>query len=237
MTLFPLRPYSSYSIPVTRPIPGPDGIVPAGNPYGTITYWEYPRELVGPQYNVNTRTSPDGTPDNTFKTIEAAATKRYSNGWQFMASYSATKKDIPIAASNPNQEINTRDQSWEFTSRISGAYRFPYEITASANFENRSGNPQAPNFLFRGGATIPSISLNTAPLGSFRLPTTNVLDVRVQKAFAVYRAHRLTTRLNIYNVMNANTVQSWTTRLGPNYLRPSTILPPRIAELSVSYSF
>jgi len=36
-----LRPFGAYSIPITQPIPGPNGVVVAGNPLGTITFYEY----------------------------------------------------------------------------------------------------------------------------------------------------------------------------------------------------
>ena len=37
----------------------------------------------------------DPSADAKYKSVEVAAVKRLSNRWQFMASYSATKKDRP----------------------------------------------------------------------------------------------------------------------------------------------
>jgi hypothetical protein len=37
--------------------------------------------------------------------------------------------------------------------------------------------------------------------------------------------------------MNVNTVTAQTVASGPNYLRPTSIVPPRIAEFSISYAF
>ena len=56
-------------------------------------------------------TSPGGTPEQTFKTIEMAGTKRLSRGWTFNASYSATKKYIPVvefAFNDPQRACTTR---------------------------------------------------------------------------------------------------------------------------------
>ena len=43
--------------------------------------------------------------------------------------------------------------------------------------------------------------------------------------------------LNIYNVLNINTVLTVTELSGRNFLTPRTIASPRIAEFSVSYTF
>ena len=47
----------------------------------------------------------------------------------------------------------------------------------------------------------------------------------------------MSLRVNVFNVMNINTVLTRTLLSGPDYLRPTSITPPRIAEVSVSYSF
>jgi hypothetical protein len=44
-------------------------------------------------------------------------------------------------------------------------------------------------------------------------------------------------RFNVYNVLNANTTQSWNNRSGATFLNPLTILPPRIAEFGAALSF
>ena len=75
-------------------------------------------------------------------------------------------------------EFNTGDHTWEWLARLSGVYMLPARVSLSANYDHRSGNPQARQVLFRGGTTIPSITLSVDPLGTLRLPNTNVVDVR-----------------------------------------------------------
>ena len=91
-----LRPYETYNVPVTRPDPGPDGV--AGNaddPGSSFTYWEYPTTLSGRAFErfmlIN-----DPQADQTYKSIDIALFKRLSNSWQLLASYSATKINVPI---------------------------------------------------------------------------------------------------------------------------------------------
>ncbi|MBI2187067.1 MAG: TonB-dependent receptor [Acidobacteria bacterium] len=91
-----LRPFEAYTIPVTNLDPGPDGRPGTADDPGTsVTYWEYPASLAGRTFQQPMLVS-DSRADQTYKSFEVAASKRLSNRWQMMASYSATKLDIPI---------------------------------------------------------------------------------------------------------------------------------------------
>jgi hypothetical protein len=89
----------------------------------------------------------------------------------------------------------------------------------------------------RGGRTIPSITVNAEPVGSRRLPNTNQLDLRAEKSFSFGKSQKLAARINIFNALNANTVLSTIRLSGPSFLLPTDIMPPRIAEFSLSYTF
>jgi hypothetical protein len=215
-----------------------------------ITYYEYAPGLVGQAFERTIYTN-DPAIDQTFKSFEVAVNKRYSNGWQLYASHTATKKNVPFfvgtmiteidaltegARKNPNAEINSTDTTWEWNSKISGSYQLPYGIRFGGNYQIRSGRPFARTHLFTGGQTIPSIVLNAEPFGTQQLPNIHLVDVRGEKTFAI-GGKRLITRISLFNALNASTVTSLNTRSGANFLRPSAIIRPRIAELSASYSF
>jgi hypothetical protein len=112
----------------------------------------------------------------------------------------------------------------------------PAQVSLSANFGHESGAPEARQVLFRGGQQTPTMVLNVEPIGSLRLPNTNVLDIRVDKAFLLQR-HRVALRVNLYNALNANAVLTRTLRSGAAYLRPTSILAPRIVEVGLTYAF
>jgi hypothetical protein len=231
----------TYTIANTRPDPGPDGRVgTTDDPPGKfLTWWEYPRELVSFANQLNTLVG-DPNATETFRTAEFTATKRLSNGWQVLASYSATKSNIPVAAEsniNPNVEINTANNTWEWLFRASSAYVLPYNVMVSGNFEHRSGDVQTRTVSLTGGGTIPSITLNAEPIGFLRLPNLNTFDLRFSKRFDVGQGRRLEGQINIFNVTNANTVTARTVLSGANYLRPTAILPPRIVDFNVAYTF
>lgn len=244
-----LRPYDTYSIPITNPDPGPDGVRGTADDPGTfITYYEYPVALRGAAFQAPTVVN-DPKANQTYRTIEVALAKRLSNNWQFMASYTATKKNIPLPANvgggnspafntvDPNSELFAADNTWQLGGRLSGSYMFPRDVLVSANFAYQNAEPAARTALFRGGRTIPSITLKVEPLSTNFRPSVSILNMRVEKRISVGRGQTAAVRLNIYNTLNANTVTNSVVQSGPNFGRVTAILPPRLAELSVSYSF
>lgn len=239
------RAWTDYNVTLTKPDPGPDGKVgTTDDPGTTITYWEYPTTLAGSAFQVPELSNPPGA-NQSYKSIEFAAIKRMSKGWQFQASYSATKIHMPITAAtanaladyNPNAFINTANNTWEWGLKVSGTYVFPFQIATSAFFNSLSGVPQARTVLFTGGRTIPSIVLNVEPLGSLFLPTTNTLDIRMEKTLTLPKSGKLTVRATIYNATNINTITARTVQSGANYLRPTAFVPPRFFEFGASYNF
>jgi len=231
-------PYSAYSVAITNPDPGFDGVRgTADDPGRNITYYEYPTTLSGVS-NQSTRLV--GWPgQQTYKTIEFAATRRLSRGWQFNTSWVATKIDQPFTdeqALNPNSEINTALNYWEITSKVSGGYMFPW-FGVSADYQHRSGTPQAPQFQFSGGTTIRNLVVNTQPVGSIALPNTNLANIRLTRQFALGGGRSIQARFDFFNVTNSNFVTSRNLREGSTYLVPSAIILPRILQIGVSFKY
>jgi hypothetical protein len=254
-----LRPYDAYNVPVVQSDPGPDGV--RGNtddPSVNFTYYEWAPALNGRAFELFTRVN-DAKADQKYNSFDIALSKRLSNKWQLTASYSATKRNVPLmytdltapastaagefngnvesAPLNPNNEINTSDQNWEYTWKLSGVYQLPFGILTSANYEARSGYPWARQVRFTAGRTIPTITLNVEEIGSRRLPVSNQLDVRFEKTIAMPMGQKLAVRANIFNFLNSNTVLDVTRLSGPNFNRPSSIMDPRIVEVGFTYSF
>jgi hypothetical protein len=244
-----LRPFEAYNIPITNPDPGPDGRRGTADDPGTsVTYWDYPAALAGRAFQEPMLINDPGS-DANFKSVEVAASKRLADRWMFMASYSATKQHIPfipntaggrtvlLTTFDPNAEINGADNSGEWLGRVSGAYLFPADVQVSANFEHRSGDPWGRSVSFAGGRQIPSLTVRVEPIGTRRLPNLNLLHLRAEKSFRLRQGQKMALRLNLYNALNVNTVLTVTQLSGRNFLRPRTIVPPRVAEFGVSYGF
>jgi hypothetical protein len=252
-----LRPFGAYNIPITNPDPGPDGLVGTGDdPGSSITYFEFSPALGGRRFEQFMPVN-DANVDQSYRGFEVAITKRLADRWQLMGSYAATKMDIPVykelamgsfvsgsfdsaseaANLTPNDEINRDINAWEWNGKLMGSYIFPLDIQVSANYEHRSGDIFARQVRFTGGQTIPSIVLNAEPIGTRRTPNLNLVTFRAEKTFPMFDAHRLAVRVNLYNALNASTATVLEQRSGADFLRPRSILPPRIAEISASYTF
>ena len=151
-----------YNIPISSPDPGPDGRPGTTDDPGTVvTYYDYPAEYAAASFQQPMLIN-DARSNQSYRSIEAAASKRLSNRWQFMGSYSATKSRIPyvqntsgvgdfivpglavfLTTYDPNAEIFAANHTWEWLGRASGSYTFPKAVLVSAHFENRSGIPFA----------------------------------------------------------------------------------------------
>ena len=235
------RPYEVFNIPITNRDPGPDNITGNVDDPGTfVTYFDYAPEYAG-RANQQPTLINDPNAEQSFKSFEIAASRRMANRWQFMASYSATKLHVPYVSNtggglavdltsfDPNAEINTLDESWEWLTRVSGAYVFPWDIQFSTNFEHRSGTPQARTVSFTGGKQITSITLRVDPIGSLRLPHLNILHFRVEKAFNLLVAEAGAAGERLQRGQHQHDAARPV--VSGRYLR-RRITPPRIAELS-----
>jgi hypothetical protein len=238
------RPYEVYSIPIRSADPGPDGRVGSGDDTGNvITWYDYPKELAGVAFQQVTYVN-DARANEHYSAVETAVSKRLSNNWQLQASYTATKKHIPLTPNedtfntqDPNAEIFAADNTWEWLARVSGSYLFPYGIVASARFEHRSGMPWARTAILDGGTQIPNITVRVEPLGSQRLPNINLLSLRGEKRFGLPRGQQVHLRMNLHNLTNTTVPTSVNTLSGSTYGVLTGQVLPRIVNFEVEYKF
>ncbi len=240
----PLRPYGVYSIPISNLDPGPDNVLNTSDDTGkVITYFDYAAAYAGLAFQqvmfVN-----DDKANKEFTTMEFALSRRLADNWQFQASYTATKIHVPLVANaaelnsqDPNAEIFSADNTWEWQARASGSYLFPYGIHFSANFEHRSGIPYARTAVFRGGVRIPNLTLRVEPIGSRRLPNINILHIRAEKRLALPRGQNLSVGVNVFNATNAQTATAITATSGPSFGVVTGRLLPRYLEFQTQYRF
>jgi hypothetical protein len=246
------RPYDVYTLPITNPDPGPDGVAAtADDPGRTITYYDFPAAYAGARFQEPMLVN-DAAANQSYRSAEFAVTRRLANRWHMYASYSFTKRNIPLVPNagtltgvtinvntvDPNAEINNDDRTTEWMGRVQGSYIFPFDITTSVNYEHRSGEPQRRTVILTGGTQIPQITLPAEQLGSvWRLPAINLVDVNVQKTVRLRSGHSATIRMNVFNLLNANTMTGRTMQSGANFGTITGILLPRIGEVAVSYKF
>jgi hypothetical protein len=247
----PLIPYSAYNIPITRPDPGPDGAVGTSDDPGTnLTYYDYGTQYRGAQFQGIMVADPDPKNNSNFKTVEFTATRRLSNKWQMLASYSITKRHVPFAAGsqvNPNTEINVLDDTKVWIGKLSGSYFFPKGVLGGFSYNIRSGDRLARQVLLQGGTLVPTLVVNAELPGSLSLDPVGLLDLRASKRFGLGGGRVFEARLDCFNALNASPVQSIVVRAS-NTFRNATasasggqngtgLTPPRIFQFGGEFSF
>ncbi len=237
-----LRPPAAYSNAVTVPDPGPDGRPSTADDTGrTVTYYNYPTALSGRAFERSMRIN-DPAGNQSYKSLDVGVNRRLSRRWQVAGGYSATKTHAPlgggavVAADNPNAEIFVADDTWEWLGHLSGSYLLPADVTVSTVYEHRSGTPTARTANFTS-TVLGTLSLRVEPIGSIRLPDTRSVDVRAEKSFNLRNQQKARLRVNLYNVFNSNTVTTSTLSSGAAFNRPTAIMGPRVAELSLVWQF
>lgn len=146
---------------------------------------------------------------------------------------------------NPNNLINnTKGPGYfdrTYVLKTSGSYVLPGDVQVAAVFKAQSGTPYA-RVVTRGsdvdGAPLNqgSVTVFAEPRGSRRFPTVKILDLRIAKSFQVQR-YKLEAILDIFNVVNVNTILSINGNTGSQFGAPLGILGPRVVRLGARLSF
>lgn len=159
-----------------------------------------------------------------------------------------------IAATNPYCRTET---PWLTQVKGLAAYTIPViDVQVSGTFQNTPGaivnssgqvSSLSANFVIPNAAVAPSLGRNlsggsrnvvvnlTAP-GEVYGDRTNQIDFRVAKIFR-YAGTRAQIGLDIYNLTNNNTAQTYQQTFGSSWLNPTSILQPRFVKISMQFDF
>ena len=228
----------------TNPVYEP---VPFVNPVTgeTITVYSRPENSV--RYFL--LTNPEGL-YRRYDGLEVSLNRRFLNQLALSASfvYSKTRGNAPNTReedhfvdflTDPNQLINFTGHvvndptfAWKF----SGIYNLPYGLNLGFFYRHESGDTWEPlvelhDVVEQGGVIF------GLPRGSYRLPSQNILDLRIEKQFEILSGQfRITA--DIFNVFNAAYVTSveadWES---DSYGQPTSFTGPRVIRLGLRYTF
>ena len=172
---------------------------------------------------------------------------------------SRTRIEGVSVSTNPNNLINAEgpvtgqlgDRPHQF--KLTGTYILPwYDIGLAGNINSQSGaavTRQVNTTLTVGGTT----SVNVEPLGSTRLDTRTVMDLRLFRTVN-FGARSLDVAVDFNNIWNANTVWDVRTLSGtiglrqngdptgvintvPQFLSPAQVYGPRNIRFNVAFRF
>jgi len=232
---------------------GPDGVRGNGDDVGAVTAYDLEREYLGKNQFVGL--NPEGAV-RRYKAVEFTGTKRFSQNWQLFSSFVISQAEGNIgngyiqtqnspAFNNPNSRINEYgildlDSTYQF--KIGGNYTFPYEISVGGFFTHLTGYPYTRQLRVSTDIdgrplNVGNITIYAEPLGSRRLSDENLLNISVEKGFTLGGGHRLSLRLDGFNIFNENTVIGQFDLSGNRFDSITRIIPPGYWRIGARYSF
>lgn len=165
---------------------------------------------------------------------------------------------------DPNNNINRADNYLNLDStyvfKVDSTYELPWKLSTSINFQHYTGYPIQP-VAFLGGDTfldpIPSDPLHQStklnqgseqiilqPAGGVRLPSVNLLDLRIARDFKVGERFTIKPLIDLFNLTNSQTVISLNQTLpsafndpSSTYLLPNNTINPFIARFGLKIDF
>ena len=202
-------------------------------------------------------TNPDGM-FSRFNGVVLHVNKRMAHNWQLSSSLvvGSSKGRVgsshrPVQANqsglandfglNPNDFVNTDhgligDRTAAFKTQL--LVRLPWETQLGASYTWQSGRPWARMVV------VPDLGIFTRILaepidGRRRLPSTSLLDLRVQKEFGLRGRARLALLADVFNVFNDNAYEWVENQLGTaaNFGKPAGHIAPRRVMLGARVVF
>jgi hypothetical protein len=245
VTINTLRPYSAWSVPITRRDPGPDGLLGTADDAGRVTFADYSAAYRGAGF-VNTQIV-NGTNDDRFHAVEATLTKRFSSRWTGQVSYFAVKNHRWLASvfNSPNDEFYPLDDTWSWAGNVNGTYRMPGDVSLSGFLQSKNGLKGQRTYIFRqvdpdGGPAIAqngNTTLRLEPYGKHQLSAQNILNLRASKDLSLGGGRRLDIDFDVFNVLNAATPTAANFQSGPSFGYITGVIPARIARLGARFRF
>jgi hypothetical protein len=184
--------------------------------------------------------------DSHFNGFDVTFNKRFTDGWMLMGGLSHGKNVGDTFGvsdlNNPNftfrRGVIGDDVPWAF--KLAGIYDLPLGIRLSGNVQHFTGFPESVSVLVTSASarlTQVNQSLRVEPRGTNRLPNNNLVDLSLRKIFQVQERMRTEVVMDIFNLLNANSIQDRVTQLGPAYGRVSNILRGRLWRFGLNVNF
>jgi hypothetical protein len=196
--------------------------------------------------------------DNSYHGVEFTAVKRLSHRWQLLTGFTIQRQKGVFGRgfsdqatsdnfTDPNLDINRNgnylnyDATYVF--KVDSIYEFPWKISTSVNFQHYTGFPLQPTQTFgvpdanpAGVDVIPeSIILQAA--GPLRLPSVNMLNLRLSRDFTFSDRFHLIPTADFFNVTNAQTVVGKVAAFGPSFLFPFSTINPFVTRFGLRFTF
>jgi hypothetical protein len=175
---------------------------------------------------------------NSYTAYEATFNKNVSNGWSMLAGVTLDLAHVNNAFPlNPNQDYyNWQLPVWSNSFKLSGTYQLPFGMVYAATLTTQSGDwfnrtAQVTNAL--GSAVSQTVEGQF-----FRRDRVTLWDNRVARRFKFNEWSTFEAGLDIYNTLNTNALTGMSTNSSSSaYLKPTDIIPARIAKIGLKWKF
>jgi hypothetical protein len=185
--------------------------------------------------------------NTVYQGADISLNKRMSSGWMMTGGVSFGKNTGFVYSENTDLNdpnfFEFRDgivgNDMPYAVRLSGVYELPWDVSMSGTLMHQGGFPEL-RTVSVGNNTVRltqgTTSITVEPRGTSRLPKMNQLDMSFRRAFRS-GAKVLQPRIDLFNMLNAATVLSRTTVLGPNLGSINSIQRGRMIKVAMSYDF
>jgi hypothetical protein len=187
-------------------------------------------------------------------TWEIVANRRMQDRWSFGAGFTHTWNfdqasvyaDQTVRSNpyplTPNDLINAsaggRHQFTTWIAKAHGTYETPWGVRVMPVVRHQSGQPFGRTFTTETGQLrYGTVTILAEPVGTRRMDNITVVDVRVEKALRLNGNRRLAALIDVFNCFNANPEENIIWASGPSFLRPVTIVPPRIVRIGLALNW
>jgi len=246
-----LLPYSAYTDVRCAVDPGRDGKVGTSDD-GQVCAWSVPssnanRTVINKIFRSVDMKSHENL--NAYTAYEVTINKQVSNKWSFLAGFTVDLQHPgnpnPL---NPNQALygfqtNTTNAPingtlpiWSNSLKMSGTYQLPFGLLYASTLTTQSGDWY--NRLAQVTDALGTKVTQTVEGEFFRHDRVTLWDNRVGKRFNIREKSTFEISTDIYNTLNTNAVTDMsTTSNSSSYLKPTAIIPARIAKIGLKWKF
>jgi hypothetical protein len=125
------------------------------------------------------------------------------------------------------------------------AYPLPWSLNLSATFQSLSGPVVTANYPLTNAIAAPSLGRNFTNVP----PTVDLLDPLTEYGDRIYQTDLRLSRqirlggvqirptVSVYNLFNANPVQTFNTTYGPAWRAPTVIMQARFVDIGLQIDF
>jgi hypothetical protein len=240
--------------------PDPDGVwTNYTNPINNQTVPVYETGLLGDEHQYVATTAGDDA-KRRYWAATLSVDRKLENDWSLNASYTRARSSGNMQRADgysgstdvftsPNNRINSDGllpgfNDHEFKARM--LYQFSWNMRVSGTFTYLSGERWTPYFRSPrlGGIYY---YVNTAPLGSEKYPSRNLLDLRLSQFLTLNKTGKLEAFVEVFNAFNSGATLNWDGRVNAStdpadgvysyYRMPDSVETGRRLRLGLRYSF